>query len=82
MLGNLLMARLNNAFTVVSLHTHRMVGLPALVAVMIATSGDEAFVMFALFPDKALLLRNFIENLATFMKNIMYIYSPIIIILF
>jgi hypothetical protein len=44
------------AFTVVSLYTHRMMGLPALVAVMIATSGDEAFVMFALFPGKALLL--------------------------
>jgi len=36
------------AFTVVSLYTHRMMGLAALVAVMIATSGDEAFVMFAL----------------------------------
>ncbi len=44
------------AFTVVSLYTHRMMGLAALVTVMIATSGDEAFVMFALFPGKALLL--------------------------
>lgn len=44
------------AFTVVSLYTHRMIGLAGLVAVMIATSGDEAFVMFALFPGKALLL--------------------------
>ncbi|MGF7139822.1 putative manganese transporter [Roseimarinus sediminis] len=44
------------AFTVVSLYTHRMVGLAALVSVMIATSGDEAFVMFALFPAKALLI--------------------------
>jgi hypothetical protein len=44
------------AFTVVSLYTHRMMGLAGLVAVMIATSGDEAFVMFALFPGKALLL--------------------------
>jgi len=43
------------AFTVVSLYTHRMMGLAALVTVMIATSGDEAFVMFALFPGKALL---------------------------
>lgn len=40
------------AFTVVSLYTHRMMGLAALVTVMIATSGDEAFVMFALFPRK------------------------------
>jgi hypothetical protein len=44
------------SFTVVSLYTHKMMGLSALVAVMIATSGDEAFVMFALFPGKALLL--------------------------
>jgi hypothetical protein len=44
------------AFTVVSLYTHRMMGLASLVTVMIATSGDEAFVMFALFPGKALLL--------------------------
>src|SRR6056297_1972652 len=36
------------AFTVVSLYTHRMMGLAGLVAVMIATSGDEAFVMLAL----------------------------------
>lgn len=44
------------AFTVVSLYTHRMMGLSGLVAVMIATSGDEAFVMFALFPGKAIII--------------------------
>lgn len=44
------------AFAVVSLYTHRMMGLAGLVTVMIATSGDEAFVMFAMFPGKALLL--------------------------
>lgn len=44
------------AFAVVSLYTHRMISIPALVATMIATSGDEAFVMFALFPGKALIL--------------------------
>jgi len=42
------------AFTVVSLYSHRIVSLGALVATMIATSGDEAFVMFSLFPQKAL----------------------------
>lgn len=35
---------------------HRALPLGALVATMIATSGDEAFVMLALFPAKALLL--------------------------
>lgn len=38
------------AFTVVSLYSHRMLGFGALVAAMIATSGDEAFVMLAMFP--------------------------------
>jgi len=44
------------AFTAVSMYTHRMLSLGAIVAAMIATSGDEAFVMFAMFPKKALLL--------------------------
>ena len=44
------------AFTVVSLYSHRVLSLGALVAAMIATSGDEAFVMFAMFPAKATLL--------------------------
>lgn len=43
-------------FTIVSLYSHRIVGLGAVVATMIATSGDEAFVMFSLFPGKALIL--------------------------
>jgi len=42
------------AFTVVSLYSHRVVSLGALVATMIATSGDEAFVMFSMFPQRAL----------------------------
>jgi hypothetical protein len=52
------------AFTVVSLYTHRMMGLAGLVAVMIATSGDEAFVMFALFPGKALILHGVLFAIA------------------
>jgi len=44
------------SFTVVTLFTHRLVSFGALVTAMIATSGDEAFVMFAMFPGKALLL--------------------------
>jgi hypothetical protein len=42
------------AFTVVALYTHRIVPLGAVVGAMIATSGDEAFVMFSLFPATAL----------------------------
>jgi hypothetical protein len=44
------------AFTVVALFSHRLVSFGALVAAMIATSGDEAFVMFAMFPQKAIVL--------------------------
>jgi hypothetical protein len=44
------------AFTVVALYSHRIVSFGALVAAMIATSGDEAFVMLAMFPGKAILL--------------------------
>lgn len=44
------------AFTVVSLYSHGVVSLGAVVATMVATSGDEAFVMLALIPRTALLL--------------------------
>ena len=44
------------SFTAVALFTHRLMSFGAIVATMIATSGDEAFVMFAMFPDKALFL--------------------------
>ncbi len=44
------------AFMVVGMYSHRMLSLGALVAAMIATSGDEAFVMFALMPRQAILL--------------------------
>ena len=44
------------AFTMVALFSHRLVSFGALVTTMIATSGDEAFVMFAMFPKQAALL--------------------------
>jgi hypothetical protein len=44
------------AFTVVSLYAHRAMTFGALVTAMIATSGDEAFVMFSMFPGRALAL--------------------------
>lgn len=40
-------------FAVVSMYTHGLVSFGALVAMMIASSGDEAFVMLAMIPDKA-----------------------------
>ncbi|MCF0174096.1 MAG: hypothetical protein HUJ95_02030, partial [Bacteroidales bacterium] len=40
-------------FASVSLYTHGMISFGALVAMMISSSGDEAFVMLAMIPDKA-----------------------------
>jgi hypothetical protein len=44
------------AFTDVTLYIHRVIPLAALVGSMVAASGDEAFVMLALMPKKALWL--------------------------
>jgi hypothetical protein len=44
------------SFAAVSLYVHGALSFGAIVANMIATSGDEAFVMLALFPRQALLL--------------------------
>ncbi len=43
-------------FATVSLYTHRMFSFGALVAMMIASSGDEAFVMLAMIPKQAMIL--------------------------
>ncbi len=44
------------AFSVVSLYSHRVVSFGALVTSMIATSGDESFLMFSMFPVKAMFI--------------------------
>lgn len=44
------------AFAVIALYSHRIVSMGAVVTAMIATSGDEAFVMFAMIPKTALVL--------------------------
>lgn len=44
------------AFVVVSLYLHREVSLGALVVAMVATSGDESFVMISMIPKQALLV--------------------------
>lgn len=43
-------------FAIVSMYAHRMVSIGVVVAAMIATSGDESFVMLAMIPKQALLL--------------------------
>ena len=44
------------AFANVTLYTHRVISFGALLAGMVATTGDETFVMLALFPGKTILL--------------------------
>jgi len=44
------------SFMTVSLYVHGLISFGAIVGAMIATSGDEAFVMLSLFPRKALML--------------------------
>lgn len=48
------------AFAVTSLYSHRIVSFGSLVACMVATCGDEAFLMLALCPEKALILFAFL----------------------
>ena len=43
-------------FTIVSLYTHKLMTFGALVAGMIATFGDEAFIMFSISPKATLML--------------------------
>ena len=43
-------------FASVSLYTHRMISFGALTAMMIASSGDEAFMIVAMVPEKALMI--------------------------
>ncbi|HBS85134.1 MAG: hypothetical protein A2W91_01480 [Bacteroidetes bacterium GWF2_38_335] len=43
-------------YTVVSLYTHNLMSFGALMAAMIATTGDEAFVMFSVMPETAVKL--------------------------
>lgn len=45
-----------DAFLVVSLYAHGLVGFGALAAVMLSTAGDEAFVMLTMIPETALLI--------------------------
>ncbi len=42
-----------DAFLVVSLYIHGLVGFGALTAVMLSTAGDEAFIMLAMVPEAA-----------------------------
>ena len=43
-------------FAAVSMYSHKLLSFGALVAMMIASSGDEAFVMLAMIPKQALIM--------------------------
>ncbi|MDY6933978.1 MAG: putative manganese transporter [Spirochaetota bacterium] len=44
------------AFMVVAMYSHRLLSLGALVTAMIATSGDESFVMLAMIPEDVIVV--------------------------
>ena len=44
------------AFAAVTLYSHRVFSLGAVVAAMIATSGDESFVMLSMIPERAIVI--------------------------
>ena len=58
-------------YTVVSLYVHRVVNFPALMAALISTTGDEAFFMFSLFPEKALFINLILIVLAIIVATIL-----------
>jgi hypothetical protein len=63
------------AYTAVSLYVHNIISTGALVAAMIATSGDEAFFMFSIIPETAIIIHMalfFIAVAAGFAVNMFY----------
>ena len=54
-------------FAAVSMYSHKLLTFGALVAMMIASSGDEAFVMLAMIPKQALLLMGILFVIAILM---------------
>ena len=51
-------------FAAVSLYTHRLLTLGALVAMMISSSGDEAFIIMAMIPREGLILFGILFGIA------------------
>lgn len=60
-------------YTAVSLYSHRIFGFAALVTALIATSGDEAFIMLGTIPDKALELFIIIFSISLVVGGILYL---------
>ncbi|MFN8258639.1 MAG: putative manganese transporter [Bacteroidales bacterium] len=63
-------------FAVVSLYTHRILSFAALVTAMIASSGDEIFIMFAVIPKTAIILMGVITLIAIVFGYLVSVFAP------
>lgn len=61
-------------YMVVSLYVHRIFHFAALSTAMIATSGDEAFIMFAMIPGQAVFVMLVLFVIALFSGIIIYLF--------
>ncbi len=61
-------------YMVVSLYVHRIFHFAALTTAMVATSGDEAFVMFAMIPEQAVMVMLILFVLALFSGFFLYLF--------
>jgi len=63
-------------FTTVSLYSHGLISFAALVASMIASTGDEAFVMFAMIPSSALKIFVIVFSIGIVVGVIIHFIAP------
>jgi hypothetical protein len=61
-------------YMVVSLYVHRIFHFAALTAAMVATSGDEAFVMFAMIPGQAVIVMLILFVIALISGILLYLF--------
>ncbi len=61
-------------YMVVSLYVHRIFHFAALTAAMVATSGDEAFLMFAMIPGKAVIIMLLLFVMAVISGLLLYLF--------
>ena len=62
-------------FAAVSMYSHKLLSFGALIAMMIASSGDEAFVMLAMIPKEALILGAVLFVVAILAGWIVYLFT-------
>ncbi len=63
------------SYAAVTMYTHDIIGFGALMSNLIATTGDEAFLMFSLMPDKALIIFLVLFGLSVVIGCIINIFS-------